>query len=330
MATTVTDTSPRVLLPRDSEVSGATSLLPDRNTFIDYFPATRAGYPGFIREYRFETTMIGIIEGCVKDTGDLNQYTRLPQQLNSGDFNERMYYQAIKEKMQHGVNGKEWRMPNEMKMSEEMAAQSRNYLKTAIKDVAVTAASLGAGKAMEKTGNFASKHVGNIADKFVKNNTVNKASKEGVAGNLRMKKLPFNLNPEYFSPQFNGGEHIINSFIEGIANIAHNELSNEQERKHDDSTINFFGDSSVGKAADFVTDLVPVISWCKTGVRSVTNFVLSYQTSEIADNMKKIEDQSNAAERNFNQKLKQTIYNDVSALQLEEIKKLIDIIGLTK
>jgi len=33
---------------------------------------------------------------------------------------------------------------------------------------------------------------------------------------------------------------------------------------------------------------------------------------------------------NFNQKLKQTIYDDVKDLHIEEIKKLIDIIGLTE
>ena len=342
-------------------------MLPTRETFIDYFPLTGAGYPGFIRVYRFELRMKEVIRQAVASVGDLNaRFAESPQQSNRVQvFSDRVaksessidqtgldkmtkeraikdYYQDIKNSILSSVNGTEWRMPNEMRMSEEMYAQSSAYFKTAVKDITVAAASAGMGKAVGKT---LTKYSGQTVNKFIQPGT----KLNSVVGKGLGKE--FKIGKGIFAAEFQGVDYLMGKSVEGYAELGDQLLTSDKVKQYEGFDPDYFGDNWLGNSIDFLasahpataiqkklfgddavkkqvdlaTDLIPVVSWCKTGVTSLVNIALGVQTQNTANSMKTIEDKSNQAEWDFNRKLKQTIYNDVSALHLEEIKKLIDM-----
>lgn len=244
---TVNNTSSRIHLPRTSEASGTSSILPTRNTFIDYFPATTVGYSGFIRTYRFEETMKKLIAACVKDTGDIRRYKRaINPNKQSNDFSERMYYQNIKEKILHRVNGTEWRMPNEMRMSEEMFAQSKAYRNAAIKGAGVEIVSNLAGNALAKP---LSKYSGQTINKFIKpDTTLNK-----VVGKAVGKE--FTMGGKVLKAEFHGVGKMIDKSVEGYAELIEHAVTNEKVKQYEGFEPEYFEDNTVGRVAEIASDL---------------------------------------------------------------------------
>jgi len=305
----------------------ANTMPPKREHFLDYFPNTRSRYGGYIREEIFGDKMTEVINECVKDTGSLNQYNRMPKQINSDEFSARMYYQNIKEKILHRVYGTEWRTPNEMRMSEEMFAQSDAYFQAVIKDVAM----FGAGKLVDKTAEKAQKVI------------TSQAVKRGLFTQKNVDTFNTTLNK---GADFLGEKITPKGLIEdGAERIAG--MIRKKEEKYE--TISFTDTSALYDACgvkpsemgliatntlatgvDIITDIHPKFKKAKLVAQAGLNVFTGIQVRGAAEQVKAIEDQSNAAERNFNQQLKQTIHDDVSALSPEEIKNLIDIIGLTE
>jgi len=324
----------------------ANTMPPKREHFLDYFPYATEKYPGFIKQEHFQTTMTRVIAECISVAGTLSaRYRELPQHPKLIEVPDRFitesklsidqsgmdtkakeraieqYYHDIKTILMESALAEEWRMPNEMRMSEEMFAQSKAYRNAAIKSVSVEVVSNRAGKALGKP---LSKFSGQTVNKFIKpNTTLNKIVGKGLG-------KEFEAGGKVLNIEFHGMGKLIDKSVEGYAEVIDHAVTSEKVKQYEGFEPEYFEDNAIGVVAEIASDLIPVFSWCKTGVKAAANAALSYETGEIANRMKAIEDQSNAAERNFNQKLKQTIHDDVSALSPEEIKNLIDIIGLTE
>jgi len=257
------------------------------------------------------------------------------------------YYQDLKNSILCGINGTEWRTPSEMNMSEDMYAQSDAYFHKAEKDVAIAVVSAGVGKAF-----------GKVVTKF-SGQTVNKLISPGTKLNSFVGKTlgkEFKLGTGIFTVEFQGVDQLMGKSVEGATELGDQLLTSKKVKQYEGFDPDYFGDNWLGNSVDFVaslspvtkiekkifgkniarkstdfgTDLIPVVSWCKTGVTTLGNIALGFQTHEIANRMKAIEDKGNEADRKFNRDLKQTIYNDVNALYLDDIKNLIDEVGLTE
>lgn len=263
----------------------------------------------------------------------------------------RDYYEGIRTDLLQRVWGEEWRTSSEMNMSAEMYAQSSAYFKTAFKEIGVAVATFGTGKAFGKT---LTKYSGRTVNKFISPDTkLNKIIGKGLG-------KEFKIGKGIFTAEFQGLGQLMDKSIEGAVDLGDHLLTSDKMKQYSGFDPDYFGNNWLGnsvdfvasyhpmlapstaiqkkllgddiirKGADFATDLIPVVSYCKTGVTSLTNIALYVHTRQTAHRMKDMEDRGNAAERNFNQKLKQTIYDDVEALSYNDIKCLMEEVGLTE
>lgn len=307
----------------------------NRACFIDFFPLTRERHKGFIREHRFEERMKDVIRECIVATGGLTQYKK----INADKNYKTAYYQEIKEKILNRSLSEEWRMPSEM-----MYGQSRAYYKTAVKEGAIQVVTASIGKGF---GKALTKNSGRTVNKFIEPGTkLNKIIGQGLGKTFKGGK-------GILSIEFQGIDYLTGEVVKESAELVDNLSTSSEAKQYKGYNFDLFGnnwygntvdfiasqhpavaiqkkilgDDIVRKTADVATDLT-MLSWFKTGVTVFGNIYLGSKTEKIANQMKAEENRGNASE--LNQKLKQTVHDDVFALHPEEIKKLIDVVGLAR
>ena len=262
------------------------------------------------------------------------------------------YYEDIRTELLHRVWGEEWRTPNEMNMSRDMYAQSNNYFKSAGKEAVLFGLGEGIGKAFGKLGK--AKPIENLMKRT--DNGLFSTSKRSFFG-----KYPFSAESKYLmnvknknflfqtdikvSNLFSGGKVVnkvsysslkiasvspMEAFIgEGLDKGASHLAGIDTFDEYNCMNFSYYGlNKYVNKGVDIASGFIPYVNIAKTINNVGWNTLLGFQTRAIANRMKDVEDKSNAAERNFNQRLKQTIYDDVDALSFKDIGNLIEVAGL--
>ena len=314
---------------------------PKRGCFIDYFPLTNAKYPGLIRAHDFEGRMKIVINECINSAGSLSKYSRLPQPVNfhlkNNDLNETDYYQEIKVLLSFRIFDVEWRTPNEMEMSKKMYAQSGNYLKSAGKDLGIALATWGIGKGIGKLGKIRNK---SIQKGMIKTETTSiKGTVVNVSKSIEVnlgKKNNWGRNVSIFKglgkkadAKLSFGFDILEantSIWQRNAETGYNELASNDFEEFNCMDYSTYGmNEDVNNVLDIATDFVPYLGQAKLALNIISNAGLSVKSFFDAKQLKKGEEKLNAADKNFNLELKQTIHDDVLALYPEEIKQLIDM-----
>ena len=257
------------------------------------------------------------------------------------------YYEGIRTDLLHRVWGEEWRTPSEMNMSRDMYAQSNAYFKSAGMDVGIGLVSFGVGKGIGKLSKnlhlrskTIQKGIAKIESSSIKGKTYNRSLslEVNVAKNSNWGR---SISFEGLGKKADASIGLFQGDIFGSTKDVwkHNvtEIYNHNFGKSDDfepfdsfDYSNYGMNKKVNTGLDVATDFVPLVGIAKTITNIGFNTILGFQTRAAANRMKVVEEQSNQAERNFNQKLKQTIYDDVNALSYEDIKHLIEVVGLTE
>ncbi len=274
----------------------------------------------------------------------------------------RNYYYDLKLKILDGIFKEEWRQMNEMHTSENMYAQSNAYFKSAGMDAGIGIATFGIGKGIGKLAKLKTQKIHSIVKKrtsiglisggiykdTINGNVYDSAFKMKFARNMKSNNsLGKEINPLNI---FKGENIMSNASYIGMDVVDIN-LSNVTQKiwEHNINEYrNHLGVSdlesfncmdyglesktaqNINKWADIVTDFIPFVGLAKTITNVGFNTVLGIQTRHTAHRMKDMDDANNVAEINFNQNLKQNIYDDIYALSSEEIKGLIDVLNLTE
>jgi len=243
----------------------------------------------------------------------------------------------------------EWRPMHEMNASKEMYAASNNYLKSAVKDAAIQAASMGADKVIKGvTGKLNSKSALLFKDRIAKTGfsvrgdaqnigkeTYNYTAKFGLtlknsnlARNISLKGMGAKTHASVSLVEFNAIDFVKDKGIENIADktIKTNEYKSFNALDYNPNYSPVMN-AAMG-TADIVMDYIPLASLAKTITNVGFNTALSAQTYFTAKRMEKIETASNEAERAFNAKLTQTIYDDMNFLSFEDTEALIRLCGM--
>lgn len=243
----------------------------------------------------------------------------------------RNYYEDIKTDLLYRIWGKEWRQLNEMHSSEDMYLQSKNYFTSAVKDVGIHTISLGTGKAIGMVSKKLDvKTIRQFRDRLPNTgfSLTGKTQKMGNSTFNYSARMSFTTrNNSVTLAEFDILSQTIDKGLEKTTDIITDNSNFESFNCFDFGATSDCG-KKLNTAVDIATNFSPHIAFAKLVVNTGYNTLLGFQTRKTAHRMKIIEEHSNEAERNFNQKLKQTIYDDVNALSYEDIKNLIEKLGL--
>ena len=335
-----------------------------RANFLDYFPRLKETYKGYVTQNIFEGKMKNLIRQSVEavkqsqvlysgysaessmykiPSGDVvvskSSIDQSGLDKRTAEREKDFYYECIRSELLNLVWGEQWREANVLSGSEEMFAQSNGYLTSA----AISAASWGAGKVIGKVAKSLNvKTVQNFRARlpntgFSITNNTQMLGKSNYNITTRASFTVKNSNLTRKVSLFKGIEPKTNGSITLAEFDAQNYVSDKgfkiMEKSNDFQSIDCFDfgfkqgwAQNLNKALDIATDFIPLIGIPKVALNTGFNALVGFQTRATAQRMKDLEDRGNAAERKFNQKLKQTIYDDVDALSLEDVRGVVGMI----
>jgi hypothetical protein len=309
--------------------------------FLDYFPLTRSSFSGYIEQATFRNKLDQLIAETLRAVRkDTYYYTEtLPPAprsylgVNSETGNaipksdaDYRYYADIQNTLAKKIWEMEWREIKELHYSDAMYAEASNYMKTAVLDIATAVVS---DKVTDKLSKPAKHKFGNTLNKMTNpKSKMNKIIGKGIGGNVDYsfsKHLGAKFNFHYSTI-----DQIIGIPVQVGQNFAYNIATTQEEKTYSGETISSFGDGELAQAVDIVTDFVPWVSYCKTGVKSTLNLALGAQLYITANRMRKMENESNFADENFNRKIMQNLESDIRDLSLKEVEQLINLLNNDK